>query len=83
MHPLCAVLFLLFGVVGVIAGKSHNISGIYFNDLSGDAVQKIPVMGYDQDSTLIIGEIPFQPADRIHVQMVCGLIQQDDIGGEQ
>ena len=83
MHPVDAVLFLFFRVRAVVAGKGHNNAGVDLDDLYGDAVQKIPVMGDGQYSALICREITFEPADRIHIEMVGGLIQQDDIGGEQ
>ena len=37
-------------------------------------------MGHDDDRSLIIQQIVFQPGDGFHVQMVGGLVQQDDVG---
>ena len=40
-------------------------------------------MGDDQDGAPVSRQITFQPADCVHIQMVCGLIQQNNIRGEQ
>ena len=45
-----------------------------------DGIQKVPVVGDHQDRIFIIGEVIFQPADRIQVQVVGGFIQQQVIG---
>ena len=52
---------------------------IDLDDLGDDPVQEIPVMGYDEHSSGIIEQIGFQPGDGIHIQVVGGLVQKDDI----
>ena len=53
---------------------------IDLDDLCDDAVEKIAVMGYDENASRIIQKIRFQPGDGGHVQMVGGLVQKNDVG---
>ena len=55
--------FFLGGIIGVIACKNSCLCIVDFDNLSGNTIQKITVMGYDQNSTLIAPEVCLQPAD--------------------
>ena len=49
-----------------------------------DAVQKIAVVGDDDDRPGVVHQIGFQPRDGFHVQVVGRLVQKDDVRfGEQ
>ena len=37
-------------------------------------------MGDDEHSSLVVQKIILKPSDRSHIQMVCGLVQDDEIG---
>ena len=55
------------------------MSIVQLNDLCDDLIEKIPVMGNDENSTAVVQEICLQPCDRGHVQMVRRLIEKNDI----
>ena len=61
----CAQLFLFDSVIGVVTKKSSSLCLINFYYFTGNPVEKIAVMGYDQNSSLIVEKIGFQPADGI------------------
>ena len=73
---LCLLLLLRAGVGAVI----HLCPCmLYLQGAVGYAVEKITVMGYDQHCLFVGGEEFLQPAERIHVQVVGGLVQHQDI----
>ena len=60
------------------------MSAVQLDDLGHDAVQKIPVVGNDDNRPGVVHQIGFQPRDGFHVQVVGRLVQKDDIRfGEQ
>ena len=71
--------FLFFGINGVIACKECGVRVFDLDHFGDRAVKKIAVVGDDEDSTSVVGEIVFQPADAAQIQMVGGLIEHDHI----
>ena len=64
--------------------EGGDISLIDLDDFRDDPVQEIPVMGHDEHSSGIVEQIGFQPGDGVHIQVVGGLVQKDEIRmGEQ
>ena len=71
---------LLFGgVVGIVSTENGGLSLVDFDDLIGDPVKEVAVMGDDDHSALIVEKIGFQPGDGGHIQVVCRLVQDDKI----
>ena len=66
-------------IIRVIAKESSSLCLVNFNDLAGKAVQKITVMGDGKDGSFIIQKVIFKPCNGIQIQMVCGLIQDDQL----
>ena len=60
-------LFLFYGIIGVIAHKGRSLGLIDLDDFSGDTVQEIPVVGDDENGSLVIQQISLQPGDRVHI----------------
>ena len=52
-----AQLFLFYGIIGIIAHKGRSLGLIDLNDFSGDPVQKISVVGDDENGSLVIQQI--------------------------
>ena len=48
---------------------------VEFDYFIGDTVKKIAVMRYDQDTSLVVGKIRFQPLDRSEVKVVGRLVE--------
>ena len=76
---ISAKLGLFLTVGGIVSAEGAYLSVVNINHLGHDPVQKIPVVGYDKDSSRIIQKVRLQPGDRVHIQMVGRLIQKDDI----
>ena len=70
------VLFLL-RIEAVVAREYQGMGVLDLDDLGNGPVQEITVVGYDQDSSLIVGKIGLQPADGSQIQVVGGLVQDD------
>ena len=62
-----AQLFLFYGIIGVIAHKGCSLGLVDLDDFPGDPVQKIPVVGDDENGSLVIQQISLQPGDGIHI----------------
>ena len=58
-------LCFLFRIGGVIAGEGHDPSVVQLDDFCDDAIQKIPVVGNDQNGTFVVDQVVFQPCDGI------------------
>ena len=84
LHLRFPKLRFLPRVVRIVSRECSDGSLIDLHNLRDDPVQKVPVVGDDDDGPLIVHEEGFQPGDGMHVQMVGGLVQQDDIrAGEE
>ena len=62
-----AQLFLFYGIIGIISHKSRSLGLVDLDDFSGNPVQKIPVVGDDENGSLVIQQISLQPGDGIHI----------------
>src|SRR5579863_9076913 len=74
---------LLFQVAVVIAGVEISMPVPEFQDLVYGNVQKIPVMGDENVSERIVVQISFQPIAGFEIQVIGGLIEQQQIGSFQ
>ena len=77
VHFLPAGLAVQVG--GVAALVAVDFSQTHFQGPVCHPFQKIPVVGHQQDSTGEALKIAFQPADHFRIQMVGGLIQEQQI----
>ena len=69
-------LGLLLKPAGIVALIRNAASAIEFQNPAGDIIQKIPVVGHDQDGAFIVDQMLLQPSDGFRIQMVCRFIQQ-------
>ena len=46
----------------------------------GDAVEEGAVVGDEDDAAVVVGQVVFQPLDRLDVEVVGGLVEEDDLG---
>ncbi|MPM40175.1 hypothetical protein SDC9_86815 [bioreactor metagenome] len=73
-------LFLLRHVEAVISRVEFRLTLHDLHDAGDHPVQKPAVVGDAQDGALVPGEILLQPLGGVEVQVVGGLVQQEDIG---
>ena len=57
-------------------------AAVEFEDPSGHVVEEIPVVGDGHDGPRILLQGPLQPGDRLGVEMVGGLVEQQQVGLE-
>ena len=78
-HPLQVPLLLLDGVEAVVAGVELCLAVGDLNDPGDGPVQKIPVVADGDHGALEAVDILLQPLHGVEVQVVGGLIQQQDV----
>ena len=79
------------GALGVeVAAVISFVSGhlvavlVEFEDGGGDRVDEVPVVGDEQHRALVCREVPLQPGQGWVVEVVGGLVEQQDVRrGEQ
>ena len=64
----------------VVTGIQLDLAVVDVGDLGTYLVQEVTVMGYYDNGILEINQEIFQPCDRIQIQMVGRLIQQQNVG---
>ena len=77
------LLLLLFDVTGIVAGVVVELTEFEFVDLADYPVNEHPVVGDQDDGLGVFLQVAFQPLDRLHVQMVGRLVQQQDVRLDQ
>ena len=52
---------------------------VHVHDVGADGVQEVTVMAHHKDQALAVHQKVLQPLDGLNVQMVGGLVQQNDV----
>ena len=72
-------LLLLHQPGGIVALVGNATAAIELEDPAGDVVEEVAIMGDDQDRTRIVAQMAFQPIDRFGIEMVGGLVEQQEV----
>ena len=72
-------LFLKAYKLGIAAGVTVNFSLIHFHNPGGHTVQEITVMGNHHEGSTETDQKVLEPLGHLTVQMVGGLVQNQDI----
>ena len=67
----------IFGVIAVVGGQ---LSPVHLPDAPAEPVQKIPIVGNDEKRALIGAQVILQPAQGLKIQVVGGLVQDQQVG---
>ena len=71
-------------VVVVVPGEQRDLAVVEVCHVGADAVQEVAIVGNDDHGAVPGGQHALQPADRVDVQVVGGLVEQQHVGvGEQ
>src|SRR5262249_13257695 len=73
-------LLLLREPGGVVALVGNAAAAVELEDPARDVVEKVAVVGDDQDRTRIVAQMTFEPRDRLSVEMVGRLVKQQQLG---
>ena len=78
-HALRLVCRALYQVRFVIARVARRLPSLQFHNVTNQKIQKLPVMGDQQNGSGVILQITLQPNQRIQVKMVRRLIEHEQI----
>ena len=73
-------LAFLGGKGGVIALVAIDLVVFHLKNPADRPVKKIPVVGYDHNGSFICGKVLLKPLQGSYVQMVCRLVQKEQVG---
>ena len=79
LHPLLVAAFLLHGVEAVIPAVKLRFPVLDLDDPGDGAVQEIPVVGDGDHRAVERANVLLQPLGSVEVQVVGGLVQQQDV----
>ena len=74
---------LLLQPAGVVALEGEALAAIEFEDPLGDVVEEVPVVGDGDDRAGVVTEEPLEPVDRLGVEVVGRLVEQQQVGARQ
>ena len=74
------LLFLLHQVLVVAAGEAEQPAPVEFADARGELVEEGPVVGDEQHGALPGADAVLEPLDRDDVQVVGGLVEEQEVG---
>ena len=76
---------LLLEPTGVVALVRDPAAAVELEDPAGDVVEEVPVVSDGDDGARVLGEEPLEPGDRLGVEMVRRLVQEQQVrrGQEQ
>ena len=79
-EPLLIPLLLLHHVEGVVAGVELRLAVVDLDDPLDHPIQEPAVVGDGQHRALVAIQILLQPLGGVEIQVVGGLVQQEDVG---
>ena len=73
-------LLLLCQPAGVVAFEGEALAAIELEDPAGDVVEEVAVVGDGDDGALVVVEEAFEPGDGFGVEVVGGLVEEEEVG---
>ena len=70
---------LLFKPGRVVPLPRDALAAVQFQDPSGHVVQEVTVVRHRDHRPLVLAQVRFQPLDTLGVEVVCRLVQQEDV----
>ena len=72
-------LFFLLGILGVVAAVHAGSSVIEVDNLRHDMIEEVPVMGDEQNRTVVALQHLLKPLNRLDIEVVRRLIEDEEI----
>src|SRR5262245_23345706 len=72
-------LLLLLEPGRIITLVGDAAAAVELENPAGDVVQEVAVMGDDQDRAWVVAQVGLEPADRLGIAMVGGLVEQQQV----
>ena len=73
-------LGFLLKPAAVVAFPGDALAAVEFQDPAGHVVEEVAVVGHGDDRALVLLQVLLQPVDGLGVQVVGGLVEQQDVG---
>ena len=73
-------LLLLFEPARVVAFPRDARAAVELEDPARDVVEEVAVVGHRDDGAVVVLQVPFEPRDRLRVEMVRRLVEQQQVG---
>ncbi len=74
---------LLLQPARVVALIGDALAAVELEDPAGDVVEEVAVVGDRDDRALVLGQVLLEPGDRLGVEVVGGLVEQQQVGRAQ
>jgi hypothetical protein len=71
---------LLLEPGGVIALVGNAAPAVELEDPAGHMIEEVAIMGDDEDRARIFVQVAFEPGDRLRIEVVGGLVEQQKLG---
>ena len=72
-------LLLLLEPRGVVALVGDAPAAVQLEDPAGDVVEEVAIVGHRDDRALVLGQVTLQPRDRLGVEVVRGLVEEQQV----
>ena len=80
----CQPRFLLLEPRGVVALEREALPAVELEDPAGHVVEEVPIVGHGDHGALVRLEVPLEPRNGLGVEVVRGLVEEQQVGrGEQ
>ena len=80
LHLLIVALVLQLKILGVVSGVGDEFLLIDFVNFLNDTIHEGTVVGNNQKRTRVLLEISLKPHQGIQIQVVCRLVEHEQIG---
>ena len=64
----------------IVALEGDAAAMIDLEDPLRDVVEEVPVVGHRHDGALVFGEVSLEPVDTLRIEVIRGLVEQQEIG---
>jgi hypothetical protein len=73
-------LSFLFEPARIVPPPGNPMATFQFQNPTGNIIEKVAVMGHGDNCSLILLQMTFKPGNRLSIEMVGRLIEQEDVG---
>ena len=73
-------LLLLLEPRGVVALVGDAAAAVELEDPAGDVVEEVAIVGDRDDRALVLGQVALEPGDRLGVEVVRRLVEEQQVG---
>ena len=76
-------VLLLVEPARIVALPRDAVAAVELEDPSGGVVEEVAIVGDGDDGALVVVQVPFEPRHRLGVEMVRGLVEEQQVGARR